>query len=108
MTDLAARDLARCRECGKLISLRPGIELCAECQLEAGLAAADGTQPQDGVPFANLQPETTCTRFKMRPSLEESEFCLDCQIELVSDLGDQAKELFVKMESLRLRCCRFF
>lgn len=100
MTDLAARDLSRCRECGKLISLRPSIELCSECQLEAGLAAADGIPFQDGVPFANLEPETTCTRCKMRSSLEESEFCLDCQIELVSDLGVQAKELFVKMETL--------
>lgn len=96
MADLSARSMARCAGCGKLIKLEPDETLCASCFGDACRDAGEETAQ----PFADLGPESTCTRCKLRRCLPDSEFCLNCQIEIVADLGDTAQELIVKMETI--------
>jgi hypothetical protein len=94
MPDLSARNLARCANCGKLIPLDPERQVCVTCAEDQGIPVAPPA------PFADLTTELACKRCRMRNRLEDSEFCLNCQVDIVADLGEKARELSVHMETL--------
>ena len=115
-------DITQCRVCGKLFRTEPHKGLCRECSLElveAGdiiEAVTDVHQPlQPGdthrSPLEHIEsPESwdtlalsespllgdslVCVRCNSRPTIQDSDFCLRCQVALFSDLGDAATELF--------------
>lgn len=96
-------DIAQCEECGRLFRLQPGRKWCSACMLEKGLEApsepvaepARLTQEEE-----EASPEPPCVRCRIRPAVEETEFCLYCHIDLYSALGDAASGLFQRVEVL--------
>ena len=117
--DLDEFDITQCRVCGKLFRTEPHKGLCRECSLELAEAGEiieavndvheplhsgnthrgplDDIDPQDTwdtfeLPF--LGDSLVCVRCNSRPTIQDSDFCLRCQVALSSDLGDAATELF--------------
>lgn len=115
-------DIAQCTVCGKLFRAEPHKGLCRECSLELGEAGEiievpntphPPVQPEQWhrLPLENIQsPDSwdtlelfespllgdslVCVRCNSRPTIQDSDFCLRCQVALFSDLGEAATELF--------------
>lgn len=47
---------------------------------------------------ASVEPVPDCVRCGERPAIRDSEFCLDCHLDLYRALGDASRELFARME----------
>jgi ribosomal protein S14 len=113
MVDLNSRELSRCAECGKLFQLASGKNVCRECAREVKgdhwdketvLRLGDQLREEGEELLRSMQfqdfhgtAENRCVRCSLYPSLEESEFCLKCQVELVADFGDATNDLFDEM-----------
>ncbi len=113
-------DLRQCQECGKLIQLAPGHRLCTACLgpeggefgareeavgslldsvadfagLKAGAMPLSWMLQETESTLMQLTTKQACGRCNLRPRLQDSEFCLNCQVDLTSDLGDAATDLF--------------
>lgn len=115
-------EISQCTVCGKLFRTEPHKGLCRECSLELAeggeiIEVANGVRPtplpgdSHRPPLENIQsPESwdtlelsesllpwdslVCVRCNSRPTIQDSDFCLRCQVALFSDLGDAATELF--------------
>ena len=94
-------DIAQCEECGKLFRLVPGRKCCSACMQEMGLAPPVVQE----APFEHSRQETEeepsgppCVRCRLRPIVEDTEFCLYCHIDLYSSLGEAASGLFQRVE----------
>lgn len=88
-----------CDTCGKLIASGMGESQCRACRTEAraaahalaaGYAAAAEALPET----QSVMEAPPCVRCRKHAAMEDSHFCLGCQLELVSALGDAAEELF--------------
>lgn len=94
--------MTHCQSCGKLIASGTGELQCRTCRAETraavkaladGYIAAAAVETPEITPVAPLVPPP-CVRCLKHAAMEESHFCLTCQLELVSSLGDAAEELF--------------
>lgn len=91
--------MTNCQTCGKLMASGTGELECRTCRAEARrMAAALAASP---LPTVEPEPEVPvlieappCVRCRKRDAMEDSHFCLGCQLELVNSLGDAAEELF--------------
>lgn len=91
--------MTNCDTCGKLMASGTGESQCRACRAEsraaakalaADYAAAVESEPEEPV----VIEAPPCVRCRKYDAMEESHFCLRCQLELVSSLGDAAEELF--------------
>lgn len=81
--------MTSCESCGKLIASGTGERLCRACRAE-NLAVPPAMQ----TPATAEVGEVPCVRCRRHIAMEDSHFCLGCQLELVNALGDAAEELF--------------
>lgn len=94
--------MTSCQSCGKLIASGTGETLCRACRTEAREAAetaaapppAAGPMPEIEVSAAEEVDPRACVRCRKRHAMEDSDFCVGCQLELISALGDAAEEIF--------------
>ncbi len=138
MIDLAEYNMARCRECGKLVRMEPGKRLCRKCAgetepsvpTERVVEASPTLDEQETIALLaqqlGLSQETIhlalqesgvrlhgheldgesvsrCSRCNQHPSLEGSDLCLSCHIDLYHSFGEASKALFQEMTLLRQR-----
>lgn len=86
-----------CHVCGKLIASGTGEIACRACRM-AALNEAVESQEEVPVTEVDQQPEVyppeKCVRCRRNEAMEDSEFCVGCQLELVSALGDAAEAIF--------------
>ena len=92
--------MIHCDTCGKLIASGTGETQCRACRVEAR-AAAHALAIEYIAPVEeqeNPEPDVIeappCVRCRKNAAMADSHFCLGCQLELVSSLGDAAEELF--------------
>lgn len=92
--------MVQCETCGKLMASGTGETQCRACRTEAR-AAAQALALQTAAPTAGPESpapvpteEAPCVRCGKKDAMVDSHFCLGCQLELVSALGDAAEELF--------------
>ena len=90
--------MVQCESCGKLIDASGGDTLCRACR---GEAAPEVVAPPASVPAEKIADDgdeplrkEPCVRCRKHLAMVDSEFCLGCQLELLSLLGDAAHELF--------------
>lgn len=106
-------NIRRCGHCGKLFRLQQGLSHCLECAASADEDADAAVPSREELRelgksllrdqnFSEIggEVDNVCVRCKSYPKIEDSEFCLKCQVDLVAELGDAADELFVSMEML--------
>lgn len=121
-------EIARCEECGKLFQREPGRRLCSECappplvksapvrrmlepverELVHDLARSTGLSKKAIEESIRLSPGRgsvlqggpVCVRCRMRPPMDDNDFCVYCQLDLYRTLGDAANDLFNRMEIL--------
>jgi len=126
MVLLADLDISRCAICGKMFQSESGKAWCRECSIEKGVFprgdGADVLRRKDGgidtlvqqsdldrlmvraavdrdvSGAASAEAELACVRCGERPAIRDSEFCLDCHLDLYRALGDASRELFERME----------
>lgn len=92
--------MIHCDTCGKLIASGTGETQCRACRVE--FLAADPVGAVEYVddsgdleiPISPEVEELPCVRCRKNTAMVDSHFCLVCQLELVSSLGDAAEELF--------------
>jgi hypothetical protein len=91
--------MTNCDTCGKLMASGTGELQCRACRAEARAAAkalaveyAVAVEAEPEVPVVIEAPP--CVRCRKHDAMEDSHFCLGCQLELVNSLGDAAEELF--------------
>ncbi|MBI2421862.1 MAG: hypothetical protein HYV27_03450 [Candidatus Hydrogenedentes bacterium] len=112
MINSSGNNIARCEECGKLYEVLPGATLCSHCRhsrktadetlheaverLARELQVHPGVSTEDDLLVP--PPPPMCVRCTRHPQLQDSEFCLSCQIELVNDLGQAAYDLFEQVQ----------
>ena len=91
--------MVQCERCGKLIDESGDSTQCLACRREevstedvAPSTAAPAKEPvaKDDEPLG----KEPCVRCRKHLAMVDSEFCLACQLELLSLLGDAAHELF--------------
>lgn len=89
-----------CDTCGKLIASGTSETQCRACRAEARAAAhalaveyTAPTEVEETPEQAEIEPPP-CVRCRKNAAMADSHFCLGCQLELVSSLGDAAEELF--------------
>ncbi len=89
--------MTNCQTCGKLMASGTGELLCRACRAEANALA----NSHNAAPIPEPEPEVQviieappCVRCRKHDAMEDSHFCLGCQLELVNSLGDAAEELF--------------
>ena len=96
-----------CEICGKLIDAYGGESQCLACRKDSassplkasgGDAVAPAAPVQEAIEVDEpaLYSDVPCIRCRKHNALLESEFCLGCQLELLSLLGDAAHEIFQK------------
>lgn len=92
--------MIQCEICGKLMASGTGETQCRACRAETR-AAAHALAIEFAAPTGIeevLSPVTIeappCVRCRKNAAMADSHFCLACQLELVSSLGDAAEELF--------------
>lgn len=93
--------MIQCQTCGKLMASGTGELQCRTCRAEA-IATAKALaveykisathQTEIDAPTEIAPP--LCVRCRKRDAMDDSHFCLGCQLELVNSLGDAAEELF--------------
>ena len=92
--------MIHCNNCGKLIASGTGETQCRACRAEARAAAhalaVEYTAPIEieEIPVEATIEAPPCVRCRKNAAMADSHFCLGCQLELVSSLGDAAEELF--------------
>ncbi len=92
--------MEQCKTCGKLMDASRGQTQCYACR--AAEAASDEAPERDRASLPDEQPDEIdylagaepCVRCRKHLAMVDSEFCLACQLELLSLLGDAAHELF--------------
>jgi hypothetical protein len=96
--------MEHCDHCGKLI--QAGEIRCRACRVELPLDPEDGALPPDAaVPDVrnvvagdrgteDPYRDEPCVRCRKHPAIRESEFCLACQLEMLSLLGEAAHDVF--------------
>lgn len=94
--------MIRCDSCGKLIDASKGVTTCRACRDAALVQVSEESPPSDGAEQAKgereasvdpLVGESPCARCRKNRAMVDSEFCLTCQLELLSILGDAAHDL---------------
>ncbi len=126
MVLLADLEISRCALCGKMFQSESGKMWCRECSIEQGVFprgdGEDALRREDQVidtlvqqsdldrlvvraavdrdmsGAVSVEPEPACVRCGKRPAIRDSEFCLDCHLDLYRALGDASRELFERME----------
>lgn len=88
--------MEHCETCGKLIDPSLGETQCRACReaemhSEAVVPQEESLQPEEVDVLEGSEP---CVRCRKHLAMVDSEFCLACQLELLSLLGDAAHELF--------------
>lgn len=88
--------MIHCDTCGKLMASGTGENLCRACRDEARALAITYTAPTEveELPVEVSIETPPCVRCRKNAAMADSHFCLGCQLELVSSLGDTAEELF--------------
>lgn len=92
--------MINCDTCGKLIASGTGESMCRACRTEARAAAhalaVEYAAPVEleEVPMEAVDEAPPCVRCRKNVTMADSHFCLGCQLELVSSLGDAAEEIF--------------
>lgn len=92
--------MTNCETCGKLMASGTGETQCHACRAEARAAAHAQTVADTAAVEVPESPEPEvieappCVRCRKNAAMVDSHFCLGCQLELVSSLGDAAEELF--------------
>lgn len=94
--------MEHCDLCGKLIQIGEG--RCRACRREAELSSdaksSPKSEPREAVPAPEPDDaddpyqDELCVRCRKHYAIKESDFCLACQLELLSMLGGAAHELF--------------
>jgi hypothetical protein len=91
--------MVQCERCGKLIDATADTTRCRTCRDEED-ASEVVTPPRPAPPkepvVSDDEPfgKEPCVRCRKHLAMVDSEFCLACQLELLSLLGDAAHELF--------------
>jgi len=93
--------MENCESCGKLIER--GVRLCRACKEKAagrGKAPALRRVPPPETPAPppeadDVFQDVPCVRCRKHRAMRDSEFCLACQLELLSLLGEAAQEIFL-------------
>lgn len=93
--------MIRCDTCGKLIDASKGVTTCRACRDAAMIQASEDAPPTEeeereaeGEELVNpLLGDRPCARCRKNQAMVDSEFCLTCQLELLSILGDAAHDL---------------
>ena len=90
--------MEHCEVCGKLIQRGEG--RCFSCRRQDGAAFEQPVEPPVDVKVARTTydedpyEDVPCVRCRKHLAIKDSEFCLACQLELLSVLGDAAHEIF--------------
>lgn len=112
MNTPAKGNIARCEECGKLYEAQTGTTLCSHCRhgrktndeilheaverLSQELFTYPGLSTEEDLLIP--PPPPMCVRCTRHPQLDDSEFCLSCQMDLVNDLGHAVYDLFEQVQ----------
>ena len=117
------RDMTHCWACGKIIHAAPGRRLCHACagdldetnlapapevdalrhrakQEELILAVHRRQQEERGESLAQL-PTALCIRCHKKAPMEESQFCLPCQVALHAEVREAAQEAEENLQKTR-------
>ena len=91
--------MTNCQTCGKLMASGTGELECRACRAEAraaaiALAAVDAPPVEPEAEVQVIIEAPPCVRCRKHSAMDDSHFCLGCQLELVNSLGDAAEELF--------------
>lgn len=116
MPNLADLNIGRCERCGKLFKLERERAKCQRCEEEESQGQAvrplrEIPKGISGKPLASEEdfplqlaprdvekPEVLCVRCAKVETVEGSEFCLRCTLNLYRALGDAAEHLFTSLE----------
>ena len=92
--------MTNCQSCGKLIASGTAELLCRACRAaaraseEASRTEVPASAPEPVTAPSTPPREAVCVRCRRHPSIDDSAFCLGCNLELVAALGDAAEEVF--------------
>ncbi len=97
--------MQNCETCGRLISAPRGVTQCLACRQAARAPkpevlpetplVSERDIPDKAAPEEiSYKRDESCVRCRKHHAMVDSEFCLACQLELLSLLGDAAHDMF--------------